>query len=361
MQDFSGGGAERMMVNVAEGLAGRGHDIEIVTVRPEGPYRTFVPPGISIVTLGPRRVSRAIPALARYLRRRRPDAALSTLVHMNVAAVLAKRLSHTTTRLVLREVNPIHQDAEAEVRPLIRLSYRLLPIVYPWADHLIAISADVATDLRRITSATSDRITVLRNPVLAPRDTAAIARVDPPPHLWFNDGVPVVVSIGRLAPQKDHATLLDGIAILRQRREIRVAILGEGRLELPLKRQAAKLGIEDSVLFAGFQQNPYSWLKHAAVLAHTARWEGFGNVIVEALACGTAVVAADCPGGPREILDSGRFGRLFPVGNAAALAEALDDTLNSTPDATDLRRRADLYSVAAVLPAYEAILTNVQS
>jgi glycosyltransferase involved in cell wall biosynthesis len=356
MQDFSGGGAERMMVNLAEGLAVRGHDVEIVTVRPEGPFLARVPPGVRVTALGPRRVSRAIPALARYLRQRQPDAALSTLVHMNVAAVLARRMGRTTTRLVLREASRIREDARGEPRRLIRLAYGLLPTVYSRADHVIAVSEDVAAEVRALTTLPDDRITTVNNPVLAPRDLAAIAASDPPPHPWLDSDIPVVLSVGRLAPQKDQATLLDAFARLRQDCPARLVILGEGELRSVLEARARDLGIMESVLFAGFMDEPFRWMKHATVLAHTARWEGSPNVIVEALACALPIVATDCPGGPRAILEGGRYGRLVPMGDSPAIAFALRRTLEAVPDPETLRRRAADYTVEAVVPDYEAIL-----
>lgn len=345
-----------MMVNLAGGLASRGHEVDFVTVRPEGPFRDRVPPGVPVVALGPRRVSRAIPALARYLRRRRPDAVLSTLVHMNVATVLARRLARVPTRVVLREANRIREDARAEPRPLIRVAYRLLPAVYAWADHVIAVSEDVATEVRELTTLPHNRITTVNNPVLAPGDLTAIAASNPPPHPWLAGDIPVVLSVGRLAPQKDHATLLEGFARLRQGQPARLVILGEGSLRSDLQRRALELGITESVLFAGFTHDPFSWMKHADVLAHTARWEGSPNVIVEALACGLPVVATDCPGGPSETLENGRYGRLVPMGDTAAVAQALADTLEAAPDPDTLRRRAAEFTVEAVVPQYEAIL-----
>lgn len=356
MQDFSGGGAERMMVNIAEGLAARAHEVEIVTVRPEGPYRNRVPLHIPVVTLGPRRVSRAIPALARYLRRRRPDAALSTLVHMNVAAVLARRASRAPTRIVLREANRIREDSRAEPRPLIRVAYRLLPLLYSWADHVIAVSEDVAGEVRQLTSLPPDRVTAVNNPVLSRRDLAAISSSTPPPHPWLSEEIPVILAIGRLAPQKDHATLLDAFARLRREHPARLVVLGQGDLEGAIRQRGRDLGIDDSMALVGFQKEPFTWLKHAAVLAHTSLWEGSPNVVVEALACGVPVVATDCPGGPRQILDGGRYGELVPVGDARAVADALARVLDERPDSKSLQRRAIEFTAEKVVRQYEAIL-----
>jgi glycosyltransferase involved in cell wall biosynthesis len=357
VQDLGGGGAERMIVNLAGGLAGRGHEVEIVTIREEGPFLAHVPANVPVVTLGTRRVSRSIPALARYLRVNRPDAALSTLTHMNVAAVLARALARAPTRLVLREASSIHESAEAETAPLLRLSYRLLRWVYPWADHVIAVSEAVAKEGREVTALPDDRVTAVRNPVLTSRDLFAIRASEVAPNSWLEDHtVPVILAVGRLTPAKDYVTLLGAFARLLSVREARLVILGEGALRESLTEHARSLGIADSVLFAGFTKHPFAWMKHAALLAHSARWEGSPNVLVEALACGLPVVATDCPGGSSEILEAGQYGRLVPVGDVDAFAQALAAALDGPHDAERLRLRASAFTVDAVVPTYESIL-----
>jgi glycosyltransferase involved in cell wall biosynthesis len=357
MQDFAGGGAEKVMVSLAAGLAARGHRVEIVAVRAEGPCLSRVPPGVPVVTLGPTRVSRSIPALARYLRERQPEAALSSLVHVNVAAVLARGLARGTTRLVLREENRISQNMGADRPRLIRLAYRLLPWTYPRADHVIAVSRGLAEEVRAITQLPAARVSAVYNPVLTEQDLDGLESMVPAIHAWLEDeGVPVVLSVGRLVPQKDHVTLLEAFARLRSERAVRLVVLGEGPLRDELVERAQRLGIMDDVLFAGFTDQPFAWMKGASVLAHTARWEGFGNVIVEALASGLPVVATDCPSGPSEILEGGRFGRLVPVGDVNAVANALAATLDAPPDPGALRRRAAEFTVEAIVPRYEEIL-----
>jgi glycosyltransferase involved in cell wall biosynthesis len=357
MQDFSGGGAERMMVNIAEGLAARSHEVEIVTVRPEGPYRDRVPPHIPVIALGPRRVSLAIPALARHLRRQPPDAALSTLVHMNVAAVLARDLARIPMRLVLREAMRIGEAAGDEKRRLIRLAYRLLPWAYSRSDHVIAISEGLTSEVVEVTGLSRDRVTTIYNPVLSAGDLATLNERSEPPHPWLTDSTcPVILSVGRLVPQKDHATLLDAFAQLRRERPARLVILGAGTLRSELEGRARRLGVSGHVHFAGFTGRPFAWMSHADLLVHTARWEGFGNVLVEALACGLPVVATDCPSGPSEILEGGRYGRLVPVGDVEAVGIAMAEALNAPHSKEFLKQRAAEFTVEAIVDRYEKVL-----
>jgi glycosyltransferase involved in cell wall biosynthesis len=357
MQDFAGGGAEKVMVTLAKGLLARGHQVEIIAVRAEGPFLSHVPGEVPITVLGPSRVSRVIPALARYLRKRQPQALLSSLTHVNVAAVIARRLARVPTRLVLREENFIRENARIARRPLIRLAYRLLPTFYPSADYVIAVSEGLAREVRDVTGLPSDRVTAVYNPILTSSELELLGIPEPAPHQWFGDRkVPVILAVGRLVPQKDYVTLLEAFAIIRSDRAARLVILGAGPLHDDLVRRSRALGITGDVLFAGFRNPPFPWMKHADVLLHTARWEGLGNVIAEALACGLPVVATNCASGPAEILDEGRYGRLVPIGDVAAIAKAVVDTLSDPPTPEYLKRRAHAFTVEAIIPTYEAIL-----
>jgi glycosyltransferase involved in cell wall biosynthesis len=358
MQDFAGGGAERVMLNLADGLAGRGHEVEIVAFRTEGPFLSRVPPGVPVLSLGSGRVSRSLPGLVRYFRRRRPDVVLSTLVHINVAAVIARRLARVSTRLVLRQSSRIRENARADQPPLIRLAYLLLPEAYRRADHVIAISDGLAAEVKQVAKLPGNRVSAIHNPVLRSDDVTRARSVEPAPHPWLEDtGVPVILAVGRLVPEKDHRTLFQAFAQLRAERPARLVILGEGPLRYDLETLARNLGIANDVLLPGFTE-PFVWMKHASLVAHTALWEGFGNVIVEALACGAPVVATDCPSGPREILDGGRYGRLVPVADVNAIAGALSATIDDPPPKEHLRRRARKFTVEAVVSRYEAVLVG---
>jgi glycosyltransferase involved in cell wall biosynthesis len=356
-QDFRGGGAEKVMVMLAGGLADLGHAVDLVTVRPEGPFLDLVHPDVRVVTLGPRRVSRSIPALARYLREHRPHALLSSQTHVNVAAVLARRLARGSTRLVLRQETRIGENRRAHRPPLTRLAFRLLPTAYRSADHLVAVSEGLARELQQVTGLPGTRVSAIYNPVVAERDLSDSP--GPPPHPWLeNRAEPVVLAVGRFVPEKDHDSLLRAFARLTAEREARLVLLGDGPLRNELGARARHLGIDGRVLFAGFSPRPFDWMRHAAVLAHTARWEGFGNVLVEALGCGLPVVATNCPSGPAEILDGGRFGRLVPPGDVEAIARAIAATLDEPPDPDLLRHRARAFTIESIAPVYETLLVG---
>jgi glycosyltransferase involved in cell wall biosynthesis len=179
-------------------------------------------------------------------------------------------------------------------------------------------------------------------------------------HDWFtSDGPPIILGVGNLKPQKDFATLIRAFARVRAERPARLVILGDARgpdkdasYVAALKGLPAQLGIEEDVSFAGFAENPYAYMSRAAVFVLSSAWEGFGNVLAEALACGCPVVSTDCPSGPAEILEHGRYGPLVPVGDDAALAAAICRVLDAPLSRGELTGRAALFTVERAVDQY---------
>lgn len=352
---LGGGGAERVLLNLARGLVERGHPVDLAVASPLGPLADALPPGVRLVDLGAGRVLRAVRPLAAYLRRERPAALLSALPHANLAAVGAWERAGRPCRLFLSEhLDPISWLAHAPLRErwifpvLMRLAYRR-------ATGVVAVSAGVADGLARLTGLPRERVTVIHNPIVSPEIAQQCAQ--DLCHAWLRPGEPpVVIAVGRLTAQKDPHTLLRAFALLRTWRPARLLLLGEGELRADLERLARTLGVSDSVSFAGFQPNPFAFLARAAVLALSSRWEGFGNVLVEALACGTQVVSTDCPSGPREILADGRFGWLVPVGDPLALAAALEQALTHPLPRSMLQERARDFTIERISGVYLRLL-----
>jgi glycosyltransferase involved in cell wall biosynthesis len=325
LPDLTGGGAERVMVNLARGLAHRGLQVDLVLVRASGPLLPEIPAEVRVVELDSGKVLVSLPALVRYLRRERPRALLSTLNTANIVAIWARRIARSPVRVVVRQSNTLSRTGAAA-----RGTSKLVPFLvrhsYQWADEIIAVSDGVARDLVLTARLPGVRVRVVPNPVITPELLAAAG--EPICHPWFGDeGAPVVLGVGRLTRQKDFATLIRAFGRVRRRREARLLILGEGPDRPCLEELARSLGLEDDVALPGFVSNPSAYMARAAVFVLSSAWEGLPAVLIQALAVGTPVIATDCESGPREILGDGRFGRLVPVGDEAAIARAVLDLL----------------------------------
>ncbi len=324
LPNLGGGGAERVFALLAEALAARGIETEVVLARAQGPHLAGVRAVVPVVDLDVSATRHGIVPLARYLRRRRPDVLLAALAHANVAAVLARSLARVDTAVVVTHHLAL---ATGHTSPSARLWSWLRRGFYPRADAIVAVSRDAAADLARELHLPPERVEAIRNPVITPDLTArGSERLE---HPWFAAGEPpVLVGIGRLTEQKDFSTLIRAFARLRAQRHARLVILGEGDDRRALETMARDLGVASDVDLPGFVDNPYAYLTRAAVFVLSSIYEGLPTVVVEALALGTPVVSTDCPTGPREILEGGQLGQLVPIRDPVALAAAMGAVLD---------------------------------
>ena len=355
--DMAGGGAERAALQLAGGLADRGHRVDLVLAAAVGPRMAEVPKNVRLVNLGSSRVLTSVPRLARYLRREKPDGIASVLDHANIAALLARRLARSPARAVVIEQNNLSLAAANGSTRLDRIMPWLANRFYPWADAVVGVSAGVIDDLVGLLPAVpADRFHVIYNPIVTPamREKAR-APID---HPWFANGDRVLVAVGRFRDQKDFPNLIKAFAQVRSQREAKLLILGDGSERSKLERMVVEMNLSDDVALPGYTDNPYAYLSRATAFVLSSKWEGLPTVVIEALSCGAPVVATDCPSGPREILADGRFGRLVPVGDSAALAAALVRVLDgdSIPPPDESWRP---YQLESVLDKYLTVLTGV--
>ena len=322
---LAGGGAERTMLNLAQGITERGYTVHLVLAQAEGPYLAEVPESVRLVDLEAWRTLASLPALVRYLRRERPEALLSVL-HANTIALWARRLAGVSTRVVVCEQNTLSIEAQQASDWRDRILPRLNRRFYPWADGIVAVSKGVADDLAQVTGIPHERIEVVHNPVVTPELREKVqARLD---HPWFAPNEPpVLLAVGRLTAQKGFPTLIQAFGRVRQARRARLLILGEGGQRPDLEALVRPLGLEQDVSLPGFVANPYPYMARASLFVLSSRWEGLPTVLIEASYCGAPIVSTDCPSGPREILRDGQYGQLVPVGDVAALARAIETVL----------------------------------
>ena len=346
---LAGGGAERVALNLLEGMLERDVLLDLVVADTEGPYLEQVSAGVKLVNLGTGRVMKAIPALARYLNEAKPVALLSHMNHANIAAILARDLARSKTKLAIVEHNTLSSS-----KSNLRRSKFLPPIMrflYPRADAIVGVSQGVATDLESQLGFQPGTVRVIYNPVVD-RELLAKAAM-PVAHPWFQAGnPPVFLAVGRLSQQKDFSNLIRAFAIVRQQQPARLIILGEGETRSELEAEIAALGIGEDVSLPGFVQNPYAYMSAATTFVLSSRWEGLPTVLIEAMACGCAIVSTDCPSGPDEILASGKYGLLVPIEDSQALAAAMLQTLDMSTDRSDSIDRGRYFSADRAVDAY---------
>lgn len=352
---FGDGGVERMLVNTARGMAALGARVDFIVRQPDAPYLDRLPASVRkmVVDSGDERTLLA--ELREYLRVERPEIVVSAKGRDDRIALRAKRTAPPGTRFFLRPGTAVTARMEERgTNPLRRwLKYRRMRRLYAQADGVIAVSEGVADEIASSTRFPRERISVIRNPNITP-ELKALSEVRLE-HPWFAPGEPpVILGMGGLRTQKDFATLIRAFALLRAQREARLLILGEGRQQARLRDLAGKLGVADDVQLPGFAENPYAYLRHAALFVLSSLWEGSPNVLTEALAVGTPVVSTDCRSGPREILQGGRFGPLVPVGDVEALAHAMLETLEKPLPAEVLKQATAEYTMEKSAQRYLA-------
>ncbi len=353
LPSLDGGGVERVFVQLANDFAALGVSVDLALAAAKGPYLREVDPVVRVVDLKSSGVSRSLPGLARHLRTERPDVILSGLDHANVTSVVARSLTANGTRCIISSRSvPTMLKREAGIArawPVLQLAR----IAYRFADAVIANSEGVADDLSRYFLIPRNRIRVIYNPL----SLESIERLsaEPPGHPSVTPGPPVIMSMGRLSGLKDFPTLLRAFSLVRCHRPCRLVILGEGPDRGRLEALAGELGMQGEVLLPGFIDNPFAWLRRAAVFVSSSLSEGCPNALMQALACGTPVVSTDCVGGSREIVEGGKWGKLVAVGDATAMAEAIEATLDADRH-PDVRRRAADFAHEKIARQYLQVL-----
>lgn len=347
---FGDGGVERMLVNLARGLANQGIAVDFLISSVQDGYLQSLPASTRVLEMGSSGLLATLSYLVRYLRESHPDAILSAKLEADRTAALARRWSGASTRVFFRVGTNLSQMLKGRRRLKRWRSQRIIRRFYGQADGIIAISQGVAKDLLDMGIA-DEKVHVVPNPVITP-ELQQLAQ-EPVHHPWFTDNsVPIVVAVGRLAKVKGFATLIKAFGGVRRKQRCRLLILGEGGQRARLEALVEKLGLQDDVALPGFAQNPYAYVSKARVFVLSSLREGFGNVLAEALAVGTPIVSTDCPNGPREILDGGRYGKLVPVEDTVALSNAISEALTSTPDRDALRQSAKRYCMQASAKEY---------
>ena len=350
---LDGGGAERVMLNLAKGFIELGLEVDLVLVKAEGAYLSQIPPQVKLVDFQQSRLLASISSLINYLKEEQPQALL-TAMDTNVIAAWLRRWGKISTTTIVTVHNQLSLESRYEDSIKRKLTAKFARWFYGWADNIVAVSEGVAKDLIEI-GLPKEKIKVIYNPIV---DTQLKNKIqDSFEHTWLKTGQPpVILAVGRLTKQKDFPTLLRAFAIVRRQLPVRLIILGEGEERPSLESLIRKLNIESDVKLMGFVENPYMYMSKVSMLVLSSVWEGFGNVLVEAMAAGTPVLSTNCPSGPAEILERGKYGKLVPIGDEECLAEGIIETLKQKPDSLKLQQRAANFSVKQATVNYLELL-----
>ncbi len=353
--DLSAGGAERAALNLLDALPGPDLRVTLLLNKRRGPLMVALSEGAAVESLEVDRTIAALPRLVAYMRRERPDILISYLEFNNIMAIWANRLAGRPTKIIASH------HSMMPVRGVGDWKHRLVPLLYKLflhsADHVVAVSEGVAVELSQALRGRL-ALSVINNPIVTPRYRELAAA--PLDHPWFAEGTPpVILGVGRFAPEKNFRLLVDAYAQIAERLPARLVLLGAGPLREALLGQIARYGLSQRAIVMPIDPNPWRYMARAKVLVLTSSSEAFGNVLVEAMATGTPVVSVDCPVGPAEILGHGKWGRLVPPGDARALAAAIQETLLNPGDPRPRQARAMDFSTQSIALRYRALIARL--
>lgn len=353
LHDLRVGGAERVSVNLANAIRQKGHNVDLVLINRLGCGAFFdeLESSIRILELPQSRTLMSAIGFRKYLIEERPDLVISALTHINVSTLIACQMSSYRPPITIVEHGQFSRERERPMSLSVRTAYRLAPWLYPLANVIAAVSEGARQDLARSIGIAPERISVLHNPVVT--ENLLEASRMPIDHPWFEDGEsPVILAVGALRPEKNFPLLITAFDIVRRRRQARLVIVGDGPEMSTVRKCAESSQYTADIALLGFEANPFRYMRHAALLALCSDHEALPSVLIEAMACGTPVVATDCPTGPSEILLGGALGALSKMRDPIGLADALEKSLDAPISGDLLRKRASSFSAEHAASGY---------
>ncbi|RDZ52716.1 glycosyl transferase [Haloferax sp. Atlit-4N] len=354
------GGAERVVVNLSNEFSKRGHSVDLVTSDKGGKLRNEVSKDVDLIQHSPLNVPGyssigSVPFLSRYLKQNEPEWLYSAMNHANIPAIISGHVSDSDTNIMISEHNTPSRLINHSYGN--KIIYSMARYLYPHSDCIITVSDGVKRDLVNEVNISPDKLKTVYNPIVTPSLIQNSSKgVE---HPWFkSDDIDVILGMGRLHPQKRFSDLIRAFSRVDSHNS-RLVIIGTGQEREKLEQHVNELNINDQVDFLGYVENPYKYLRNSSVFALSSAWEGFGNVLVEALACGCPVVSTNCPNGPNEILADGEYGTLVPVGDIESLSSAIERTIKKEINQTTLKKRADDFHVDEIADQYELLFEQL--
>lgn len=363
LENLYGGGAERSMLTTAIGFKERGYAVDLLLISASGPYRKDVPEGIHIIESGIYRYKLTLFILffklVRYILLNKPDAIISALTLCNVQLMLAKMVTRNNVKCLMTIRNIEDPELSKKKRTFQIYEHAVLSRMQiffsSYADKIVTVSLGLANYVKSNYPGSNDRVVTIYNPVYS-ADIIAKSNEYIDGNCFDYKEMPIVITSGRLHPDKNYSTLINAIKKVHQKKLVRLIILGDGDLRNELHELINTLGLQEYVEMLGFKDNPYAYMSRSDVFVLSSNHEGFGRVLVEAMACGCPVVSTDCPSGPREILEDGKWGRLVPTGDYNSMAEAIIETIDNPIPKNLLVARAKCFSIERAVDEYERVI-----
>ena len=355
VSNLEGGGAERVMVTLANQFNEMGYSVDLVLVQARGPYLKDVQSQVNIVSLNASKNMFSLVPFIRYLRKERPKAILSTLLVINIVTVVAKWLSGVQTRVVLREAINASADINSKKGQLERYLGAMRRWALKGADAIVAPSFGVKSDLVKTFRIDSNRVKVIYNPVDI--DKIRNLSVNPDKFLESLDlGRPIVLAIGRLNGQKDFSALIESFELISTQCNALLVILGEGELRRSLEELISHKGLSDRVYLPGFVANPFTFMKRADVFVLSSLYEGMPNALIQATVFNKQIVSTDCPSGPSEILENGKYGCLVEIGDIDGMAQGILKGLSGSLTTLSSEKVKGSYEASEIAKKYIEVL-----
>jgi len=359
---LAGGGAERVAVTLANEFATLGN-ITHLLVATDAPseYKDEVNDSVGLIFFGASRTIKSTPKLARYIKTEKPDALLAIMDHASITASFAILLSgrKKNTRFFVREaVSLDYKDAQFQgYRQIFRkiLKEQLISRTYRTADGVVSPSRVLGHALHK-KYAPQIKVTHINNPVVtADFIQRAAQKIDLPWKTKQN----TIVAAGRFTAQKNFLCLLQAFSLVRLKIDCKLILLGTGPEQRDIKQYIEANDLNEHCYLPGFVNNPLPYFASADTYVLSSDYEGSPNVLIQALACGTAAVATNCPTGPAEILNDGDYGKLVPTGDQIKIAEAIELTIANLDKAKQTEIATivlDKYNSAKIAQQYVSLL-----
>lgn len=384
VSSLKGGGAERVMLNLSEGLQAQNHSVDLLLARHEGVYLKQIPNHLSVIPLKHKsRLSgfftalrhshlgfkllsslklphflTLLPAIKTYIEKNKPDAIICALHNCNLSAVLAKSCTKSNVCIIVSE----HIALSSFIQSVPERETKLLPFIkllYPYANGIVTVSDGVKNDLSNITGIAKEKITLIYNPVITPGIHEKMS--EPVAHPWLQSNeFYTLLAAGRLTKQKNYITLINAVELIKDQIPLKLIILGEGTEREKLTNIISEKGLSETIDLHGFEDNPFAYMAHADLFVLSSALEGFSMVLLEALACGCETISTDCPYGPSEVLQNGKYGTLVPIKNPPELAKAIKNAYEKKSLFERGTQYAKQFTVEKATAEYLSLINNNQ-